>query len=127
MSPALARGFFTTEPPLTASNNLAVKSKYKTSLPTTVPSFHVAAISQPDACYYVTVTIPSFCSMGPRLQNSFLSCSCCCIHSSPFLFFQNIRLTFLRAWPECFFSDAWQTSHQLQNFAYKSFSQGDEC
>ena len=42
LSPALGRGFFTTEPPLTENNNLAIKSKHKVSFLTTVPSFHVA-------------------------------------------------------------------------------------
>ena len=62
MSPALGRGFFTTESPLTGNNNLRVKSKHKISLLTTVPSFHVAAISH--VCYKVAVKIPEFLLHG---------------------------------------------------------------
>ena len=62
LSPALGRGFFTTEPPLTENNNLAIKSKHKVSFLTTVPSFHVAAISH--ACYTVAVKIPEFLLHG---------------------------------------------------------------
>ena len=57
----------------------------------------------------------SFCSMGTRLQNSFLPSSCCCIHSSPFLFFQNIRLTFLRAWPKMILLRCWANLSPTSN------------